>query len=74
MWGANKLTGKMVLISQREERISLFGHGTFQRSILDSFEFQEMVCLSKHGATFFSLNSSRGVLNAQVMMNMPAVR
>ena len=30
LWGANKFTGKMVLILQREEWISLFGHGTFQ--------------------------------------------
>ena len=33
MWGANKLTGKVVLILQWEEWISLFGRGTFQRYI-----------------------------------------
>ena len=70
----------MVLIQQREELISLFGHGIFQRYVfmlstrlLDSFELEEMVYLTKHGAT--SLRStSRGVPNARVMMNMPAIR
>ena len=33
MCGAKKLTGKMVLILLREEWISLFGHGTFQRFV-----------------------------------------
>ena len=31
----------------------------FSCFLLDSFELQEMVCLTKHGATFFSLNISR---------------
>ena len=34
MCGANRLTGKMVLILPREEWISLFGHGTFQRYVI----------------------------------------
>ena len=34
MCGANKLTGKMVLILPREEWISLFGHSTFQRYVI----------------------------------------
>ena len=41
----------------------MFSHGTFQRYVLcfllDSFELQEMVCLTKYGATFSSLNISR---------------
>ena len=32
----------------------------FSCFLLDSFELQEMVCLTKHGATFSSLNISRG--------------
>ena len=31
----------------------------FSCFLLDSFEVQEMVCLTKHGATFSSLNISR---------------
>ena len=31
----------------------------FSWFLLDSFELQEMVCLTKHGATFSSLNNSR---------------
>ena len=31
----------------------------FSCFLLDSFELQEMVCLTKHGATFSSLNVSR---------------
>ena len=31
----------------------------FSYFILDSFEPEEMVCLTKHGATFSSLNLSR---------------
>ena len=31
----------------------------FSCYLLDSFELQEMVCLTKHGATFSSLNISR---------------
>ena len=31
----------------------------FSCFLLDSFELQEMVCLTKHGATFSSLNISR---------------
>ena len=58
----------------------MFGHGIFQRYVfmlstrlLDSLELEEMVYLTKHGAT--SLRSTiRGVPNAQVMMNMPAIR
>ena len=34
MCGENKLTGEMVVILLREEWISLFGHGTFQRHVL----------------------------------------
>ena len=45
----------------------------FPRFLLDSFELQEMVGLTKHGATF-SCPASRGVLTAQVMMNMLAVQ
>ena len=56
----------------------MFGHGIFQRYVfmlstrlLDLFELEEMVYLTKHGAT--SLRStSRGVPNARVMMNMIA--
>ena len=46
-----------------KEWILLYGHGTFQcyvfTILLDSFELQEMVCLTKHFATFSSLNISR---------------
>ena len=63
IWGANKLTGKMVLILQQEEWISLLVmvlfSAMFSYFILDSFEPEEMVCLTKHGATFSSLNLSR---------------
>ena len=31
----------------------------FSYFLLDSFDFQEIVCLTKHGATFSSLNISR---------------
>ena len=31
----------------------------FSCFLLDSFELQEMVCLTKHGATFSSLNISK---------------
>ena len=31
----------------------------FSYFLLDFFELQDMVCLSKHGATFSSLNISR---------------
>ena len=31
----------------------------FSCFLLDSFELQEMVCVTKHGATFSSLNFSR---------------
>ena len=31
----------------------------FSCFLLDSFQLQEMVCLTKHGATFSSLNVSR---------------
>ena len=31
----------------------------FSCFLLDSFELQEMVCVTKHGATFSSLNISR---------------
>ena len=34
----------------------------FSCFLLDSFEFQEKVCLIKHGATSFSLNISRRTL------------
>ena len=38
-------------------------------------EFQEIVCLKKHGATLISLRSTcRGVLTAPVMMNTLAMR
>ena len=63
MRGTNKLTGKMELVLLRYEWISLFGHGTFQRYVsfflLDSFELQGVVCLTKHGAISPSLNISR---------------
>ena len=56
IWGANKLTGKMVLILQQEEWISLLVmvlfSAMFSYFILDSFELEEMVCLTKYGATF----------------------
>ena len=63
IWGANKLTGKMVLIPQQEEWISLLVmvlfSAMFSYFILDSFEPEKMVCLTKNGATFSSLNLSR---------------
>ena len=46
----------------------------FSCFLLDSFELQEMFCLTKYGATFSSLDISRGVPNARVMMNMLAIR
>ena len=62
IWGANKLTGKMVLILQQEEWISLLVMVLFSTMfsyfILDSFELEEMVCLTKHVATFSSLKFS----------------
>ena len=37
--------------------------------LLDLFELQEMVCLTKHGAALSLCLTSQGVPNAQVMMN-----
>ena len=65
MCGANKLTGKVELVVVRNEWISLFSHGTFQRYIfmLSTRFFRtsrnDFNCLIKHGATFSSLNISR---------------
>ena len=42
--------------------------------LLDLFELQEMVCLTKHGAALSLCLTSQGVPNAQVMMNMVAIR
>ena len=61
MCGANKLTGKMelVLLSEFHCLVMVLFSATFSCFLLDSFELQEMVCLSKHGATFSSLNILR---------------
>ena len=65
MCGANKLTGKVELVVVRNEWISLFSQGTFQRYIfmLSTRFFRtsrnDFNCLIKHGATFSSLNISR---------------
>ena len=61
MCGANKLTGKMelVLLSEFHCLVMVLFSATFSCFLLDSFELQEMVCLTKHGATFFSLNILR---------------
>ena len=65
MCGANKLTGKMELVLVRNEWISLFSHGTFQRYVfmLSTWFFRtsgnDFNCLIKHGATLSSLNISR---------------
>ena len=62
MCGANKLTGEVELVLLRNEWISLFSYGTFQRYV---FMFSTRTsgngfnCLTKHGATFSSLNISR---------------
>ena len=42
----------------------------FSCFLLDSFELEEMVCFTKHGATF---SSARGELNARVMMNISEI-
>ena len=61
MCGANKLTGKMELFLLSEFHCLVIGlfSATFSCFLLDSFELQEMVCLTKHGATFSSLNILR---------------
>ena len=66
MCGANKLTGKMelVLLSEFHCLVMLLFSATFSCFLLDSFELQDIVCLTKHG----------GVLSAQVMMKMLAIR
>ena len=47
----------------------------FSCFILDSFELQEMVSTISQNMEPLSLRStSRGVRNARVMMNMPAIR
>ena len=79
MCGANKLTGKMELVLVRNEWISLFSHGTFQRYVfmLSTWFFRtsgnDFNCLIKHGATFSSLNISRNT-TARVMTNILAIR
>ena len=65
MCGANKLAGKMELVLVRNEWISLFSHGTFQRYVFVlSTRFVRTLgnylnCLIKHGVTFSPLNISR---------------
>ena len=77
--GANKLTGKMELVLVRNEWISLFSHGTFQRYVfmLSTWFFRtsgnDFNCLIKHGATFSSLNISRNT-TARVMTNILTIR
>ena len=75
MSGANKLTGEMELVLRWNEWVSLFSHGTFRRF---STRFVRtsgngLNCLTKHGATFSSLNISRCTY-CSVMMNMLAIR
>ena len=56
-----KLTGKMEMMLQRNEWISLIGCRTFQRYVfflLDLFELQELF-VTKYGAIFSSLNILR---------------
>ena len=65
MCGANKLAGEVELVLLRNEGISLLSHGTFQRYV---FMFSTRLVrtsgngfnyLTKHGASFSSLNISR---------------
>ena len=59
--GLKKLTGKMEMMLQRNEWISLIGCRTFQRYVfflLDLFELQELF-VTKYGAIFSSLNILR---------------
>ena len=78
MCGANKHTANKELVLLPDEWISLFGHGTFQRYVfiqLNSFELQEMVSIVSQNMEPLSFcSTSRGGLNAQVMMNMLAIR
>ena len=46
----------------------------FSCFLLDSLELQEMVCLTKHEATFSLLNISRRTNTAQVMIIMLVIR
>ena len=59
----NKLTGKMELallrISEFHCLVIILLSAMFSCFLLDLFELQEMVCLTKHGATFSSFNISR---------------
>ena len=70
MCGANKLTGEVELVLLRNEWISLFSYGTFQRYV---FMFSTRTsgngfnCLTKHGATFSLLNIS---VEAYVMLGL----
>ena len=72
MCGVNKLMGKMELVLLRDEWISLFSHGTFQRYVFvlsTRFVRTSGNSLSQKKIEPFSLRStSRGKLIALVMM------
>ena len=65
MCGANKLTCEVELVVLQNEGISLLSHGTFQRYVvmfstrLVRTSGNGLNYLTKHGATFSSLNISR---------------
>ena len=61
MYSANKLTAKQSWCRMSEFHclVMVLFSVMFLCSLLDLFKLQEMVCLTKHGATFSSLNMSR---------------
>ena len=61
MCGANKLTAKQSWCGMSEFHclVMVLFSAMFLCCLLDLFELQEMVCLTKHGATFSSPNMSR---------------
>ena len=75
MCGANKLTGSQSYYRMSEFHflVMVLFSTIISCFVLDLLEPQEMVCLTEHGSTFSS-STSRGVLTAQVMMNMLAIK
>ena len=71
MCGVNKLMGKMELVLLRDEWISLFSHGTFQRYVFvlsTRFVRTSGKFVSKKIEPFSLRSTSRGKLIALVMM------
>ena len=74
MCGANKLTGKMelVLLSEFHCLVMVLFSAMFSCFLL---ELQEMVSIVSQNMEPLSLRStSRGVRNARLTVNMPAIR